>query len=110
MSTEMSGLAGLNEERLSEIRENVSRLSEMKQEVPVEELFSEPFVQRHTPFLTIDELLETAGYQGDTDEDFDQFIQNDKIDPFIAGHTSFENWQAFQEKAVASYIAKWIGL
>lgn len=110
MNTGISGLDGLDEEKLSEIRENAARLSDMKQEVPVEELFSESFIQRHTNFSSIGHLLKAAGYEGSTDEEFDEFIQGHTINPFIVEHTPFRSWQDFQELAVSAYITKWLGL
>lgn len=110
MNMEMNPLGGLNEEKLQEIRENASKLSEMKQDVAVEEVFTDAFVQRHTEFSSIGELLDAAGYQGTTDDDFDQFIRHSAIDRFVAENTPFHSWQAFQDQAVAAYIARLLGL
>ena len=110
MGTQMGGLDGLSQDKLEEIRQNTSKLSEMKQEVPVEELFADSFMARHTRFSNIEELLKAAGFDGTTDEDFDRFIQGNGIDSFIAEHTSFSSWSQFQEKAVAAYISALLGL
>ncbi|KOR76864.1 hypothetical protein [Paenibacillus solani] len=109
MNTGISGLDGLDEKRLSDIRDNASKLSDMKQEVPVDELFPESFIQKHTRFSSINHLLLAAGYEGSTDEEFDEFIQGNTINPFIVEHTPFRSWQDFQELAVSAYITKWIG-
>lgn len=63
MNTGISGLDGLDEKRLSDIRDNASKLSDMKQEVPVDELFPESFIQKHTQFSSINHLLQAAGYE-----------------------------------------------
>ncbi|WP_237087101.1 hypothetical protein [Paenibacillus ihbetae] len=110
LNTEMNPLDGLNEEKLQEIRDNASKLSEMQQEVPVEDVFTDAFVQRHTGFSSIGELLKSAGYQGTTDEDFDRFIQHSSISRFMAEHTPFDSWQAFQDQAVTAYITRLLGL
>lgn len=96
------------EQKLKGVQEKASKLSEMEQEVHTDELFPESFVQMFTSASSFKELLKAAGYQGDSQEEFEDFVNN-HMDTYLAENSKLSNWKEFQEKAVAAYIAKRLG-
>lgn len=97
------------EKKLKNIQEKAEKLSDMKQEVHTDELFPDSFVQMYTSASTFEELLKGAGYQGNSQEEFEQFINND-LNAYLAEHSKLTTWKEFQDKAVAAYVARQLGL
>lgn len=97
------------EQKLKTIQENTEKLSDMKQEVHSDELFPESFVQLYTSSSSFDELLKAAGYKGLTQEEFEDFVNHD-LDKYLAVHSKLTSWKELQDKAVAAYVAKKLGL
>jgi len=92
--------------------ENLERKAEAlhgEQEVPFTELFNSSFMQRHTNFSTMEELIEVGGFKVETAEDF-KAIPEQEWDEHIAKTTRFANWQEMMEKAGAEWAKKQLGL
>lgn len=97
------------EKKLKNIQEKAEKLSDMKQEVHTDELFPDSFVQMYTSASTFEELLKEAGYRGNSQEEFEQFMNND-LNAYLAEHSKIKTWKEFQDKAVAAYVARQLGL
>ncbi|WP_422658250.1 hypothetical protein ACK8P5_21355 [Paenibacillus sp. EC2-1] len=97
------------ENKLKHIQEKAEKLSDMKQEVHTDELFPDSFVQMYTSASSFEELLKGAGYQGNSQEEFEQFTNND-LNAYLAEHSKITTWKDFQDKAVAAYVARQLGL
>ncbi|UNK17709.1 hypothetical protein MNQ98_25180 [Paenibacillus sp. N3/727] len=96
------------EKKLKDIQENAEKLSNMEREVHTDDLFTESFVQMYSNFSSFDELLKAAGYEGQSQEEFEAFVQND-FNTFLEENSKLSGWKEFQDKAVAAYVAKQLG-
>ncbi|WP_054958192.1 hypothetical protein [Paenibacillus dakarensis] len=97
------------EKKLKTIQENTGKLAEMKQEVHTDDLFPDSYVQMYTSFSSFNELLKAAGYTGQSQEEFEQFVETE-LDPYLAKHSQLTTWKEFQDKAVAAYVGRHLGL
>ncbi|WP_106766875.1 hypothetical protein [Paenibacillus faecalis] len=97
------------DKKLKDIQENTKKLSNFEREVHTDDLFPESFVQMYSDFSSLQELLKAAGYEGQSQEEFESFVQKD-FDAFLADHSKLSSWQEFQDKAVAAYVARLLGI
>jgi hypothetical protein len=86
------------------IQEMKRRVQAVTGNIPLDQLLSDDFMSRRTPFASFNDMLQQSGFQVETPEDF-QRILGDKWDHFIAQHTSFTSWEemlrvAWEERAV----------
>ena len=65
-------------------------------------LFPDAFMQMHTKFKSIDELLDLSGYTYKTPEDFDKIIhgKSKQIDEYIRRETQFFSFINMMESAL----------
>lgn len=70
--------------------------------VSLKKLFPENFMQKHTKFKTIKELLAAINIM-----DQQAFDERDKteVDAFIAQHTDFKSWDDMQSTAAKEFAA-----
>ena len=67
------------------------------------------FMAEHTDFATIEEMVEASEFTVETAEDFGA-IPHAERDAFIARRTRFADWRTMQEKAVADWFRRGVGL
>jgi hypothetical protein len=77
--------------------------------IPISELLTSSFMQRHTKFETFDAMLEASGFTVETPSDFEA-IPDDEWDKFVASATPFSSWQAMLSDAGAAWAKKELGL
>lgn len=80
-----------------------ARSLEGTQSVPIEELMPAPFVQRHSRFSSIQEMIDAAGIAGQ--EEFEGQAWND----FVAQNTTFANWEGMVQQAGGEWVSRKIG-
>jgi len=88
--------------KLSSLAETYSEISS-EYDVAIGELLSDDFLQKHTPYQTLDELITSGGFCFDSEEAFEA-IDCDALNQHIATTTSFSNWQELLSKAKTEYF------
>ncbi len=89
---------------IEKLQGNIEKL-EGQHNIPFDELFSTSFMSRYTNFSSIDELLQKSNFDINSQEDFEK-IPEDKMDSFIAMHTSFLTWNQMSTKASEEWLAR----
>lgn len=97
MDIELTGLEEL-EKNLDKLSKKVESLNGEHQ-VPI----SDEFVQKHSKFSSMSELLDTGGFSSIEEAD------DEKFDQFISDNTDFDSWQDFQEDLAADFITSQLG-
>ena len=69
------------------------------------ELFPCTFMQKHTQFSSIDELVSAGGFKVESKEDFES-IPDDEFNKHIASTTQFESWDDMINEAASQYAFK----
>lgn len=98
-----------------EIQRNLRRLADNaaamdgEHSIPLTELCPPAFMAEHTDFATIEEMFGASEFAVGTPEDF-AAIPDAEWDAFIANRTRFSDWRTMQEKAVADWFSRGIGL
>jgi hypothetical protein len=77
--------------------------------VPLLELLTPSFVSACSQFWDAEALFKASGFSVESQDDFNAIPQSD-WDEFIRANTSFENWQALLDAAVAEWTKKQLGL
>jgi len=95
------------EKRLKQMQKAAKELQNTKQ-VSFDELFTETFMKKHTDFTSFEELLESGGFEVNSQEDFES-IPDDVFDKHIAEHTRFSSWQEMLDSAATEYAARKLG-
>ncbi|MFC5704103.1 hypothetical protein ACFPVX_22675 [Cohnella faecalis] len=73
--------------------------------VPLEKLFNESFMSKHSGFKSFEEFLEKGNFQVRTQEDVKN-IPDELFDRHVARETGFANWEAMLAAATAEYAGK----
>jgi hypothetical protein len=76
-------------------------------EVEIEEIFTSEFMSKYTSYSSFQYFLEGLGF-----EDVDTFINSidrDKLDEFVKNHTSFNNYEEMEDKALEEYVDELMG-
>ncbi len=74
-------------------------------EVSFNDLFPPAFMERHTQFKSIDEMVEKSPFTVESQEDFEK-IPDNKWDEFIRNTTSFQSWEEMMSKAGEEFFSK----
>lgn len=67
--------------------------------VHVDDLFSQSFMRRNTEFGSIDEFFARSPWNPTSEREV-AAIPDEKLDAYVARHTSFENWQEMVQQGV----------
>lgn len=105
-SIKINGLDKL-EKQLKQMEKGAKELSRTKQ-VSFGELFTASFMQKYTPFSSLDELLNAGGFNVESQEDFEA-IPYIEFDKHIAATTKFSSWEDMLDEAASQYVAKKLG-
>ena len=89
---------------LDAIQKKLEKISG-KREIPIENILSNSFMVKHTPFKSIDELFKSIGFEVQTEKDFKN-IPPDKLDICVAKNTNFNNWKDMLTQATKEYYVK----
>src|SRR5260370_35290429 len=89
---------------IEKLQGNIEKL-EGQHNIPFDELFSTSFMSRYTNFSSIDELLQKSNFDINSQENFEK-IPEDKMNSFIAMHTSFLTWNQMSTKASEEWLAR----
>jgi len=73
--------------------------------IPYDDLFTSEFMQKHTNFKSIHEMIQSSGFPIKSSEDIEN-IPDDEWSGFIQKNTSFTNWKEMIETAGHEYFAK----
>lgn len=94
---------------LMEIAKNLP-LDQIVQKLPLEKLLTPEFMQKHTPFQSIGELLQKAGVGSPTDSaDKVKEVPQGQLDNQVKESTSFGSMQQLIQKAVEFYNSRQAG-
>ena len=104
---EMSGFDEIERE-LQQLADKAEAM-DGEHSISLTELCPPAFMAEHTDFATIEEMFEASGFTVETPEDF-AAIPDAEWDVFIASRTRFADWRTMQEKAVADWFSRRIGL
>ncbi len=81
---------------------------ETEQSIPFDELFTTSFMEEHTKFKSIYELLESGNFIVNSQEDFEA-IPDSELDEHIKVVTDFSTWEEMLASATELCIAKKLG-
>lgn len=103
-------ITGLDEleKDLKQMEKRTKELSKTT-EIQFSELFTDSFMNKHTSYSSIDELLNAGGFDAKTSEDFDK-IPTEKLDQFVSKVTSFSTWEEMLDEAISEYVLTKLGL
>lgn len=106
MSVKVSGFDKLEKE-LKRMERNAKELSKTT-EVPFDELFTDSFMNKHTPYSSIDEFLTAGEFNAQTSEEFEK-IPDKELDQFVSKVTSFNTWEEMLDEATSEYVLNKLG-
>lgn len=106
MSIDFTGFDELEKE-LRRLERNAKELSQTT-EVTFNELFTAAFMNKHTSYSSIDELLDAGGFDAKTSEEFEK-IPEEALDQFVSKVTSFSTWEEMLSEATSEYAARKLG-
>ena len=90
---------------LKKLQRNLENLPK-ESEVSSAELFPEDFISKYTDFQTFHAMVDASGINiNDSDQ-----LNGEGFSKFVSAHSKFENWNDMQEKALAEYVARKLGL
>ena len=101
-----SGLDDLQKE-LSEMARRAEEL-DGTHEVPLDELMSRSFMQKHSRFSSFDQFLDASPFTVETSEDFDA-IPDAEMDDYVSSVTDFDSWEDMLDEATQEYISRKMG-
>lgn len=93
-----------NFKNLVTLGKNIEELSETSS-VPLTDVYSDAFFQKHTSFQSFDDFLEKGGFTVNSQEDLES-ISDEDLDKFTNENTNFESFEKLQEEAVAEFATK----
>lgn len=67
------------------------------------ELFPDRFIQKHTKFQSLQELVDASGVEDDEE------IRGEPFSQFVAGHSDFGSWQEMVDAAGLEYVSRKLG-
>lgn len=105
MTVEIKGLDGLE----SELSNLQNRIESLGGEVPMQELFTDEFMENYTEFGTFEEFLEESRWNVETQEDFER-IPEDEFDGYVDEKTGFDSWEMMLSVAGREYVMRQINL
>lgn len=65
-------------------------------------------MRKHTPFRSLDALLEAGGFHAADNDEFDTIPRNE-LDTHIAKVTTFNSWEDMLGEATEEYVMKQLG-
>lgn len=92
--------------------ENLARRAEAlegEQEVALTELLTPRFLRRHTPFSSLEAMLEASDWEVESQEDFEA-IPDEEWDRFVAANSDFPDWQTMLRSAGQEWAVRQLGL
>lgn len=87
---------------LEQLESNSRKLSETES-IPLDDLFSESFMENHTDFNNIHDFFEHGGFIASNQEEFDS-IDTEELDKYVSSSTKFESFQEMLNEAAHPYI------
>jgi hypothetical protein len=106
MNVKVRGLDELKR-KLDALARRARRL-EGTHSVRLRDLFNPDFMERYTEFSSIDEMVESSGFDVESADDFKRIL-DDGWDTFVASRTRFRTWKQMLAKAGEEYIVKKLG-
>lgn len=105
----MFKIDGLDElqDQLSRMEQGARELGE-KTHLTFAELFPDSFIQKYTPYSSIDDLFRSGGFDAESQEAFEAIPESD-LDNHISSTTKFKSWNDMLETATDQYISKTLG-
>ncbi|WP_407311388.1 hypothetical protein [Desulfosporosinus sp. SB140] len=73
--------------------------------VTLSQIFTSQFMQLHTQFGSIEELLSSGGFEINSEEDYDAIPDRD-IDAHVAVTTNFSTWKEMLIAAADAYLVE----
>ena len=89
---------------LKKLSENLKEVAGTNQ-VKITDLMDDSFISQCSSFKSINELFENSPFTVECEADFAE-IPDDEWEKYIVENTSFESWEAMQEKASTAYLEK----
>lgn len=106
MSVKITGFDNFEKE-LKRLQKAAEKL-DGKHSVSLGELFTTEFMQRHTPYESLEELFIAGHFEVNSKEDLEA-IPDEEMDAHVAQTTEFDSWEDMQSAAVKNYTAKKLG-
>ncbi|MFB6187858.1 MAG: hypothetical protein ABEI86_13465 [Halobacteriaceae archaeon] len=91
---------------LSHLEDELEELEKVS--VPIDEVFTDDFMQEHTNFENIEQLFKESTWTVDSAKDLD-LIPSDQLDKYIDERTEFDSWSQLEEEAAGHYISEKAG-
>lgn len=105
----MMKITGLDDlqKHLEKLTNNAESLNGMP-DVPLDEFLDKSFLQKHTQFSSLTELIENSDFDVQLAEDF-KAIPDDDWDQYIGSISKFPDWTSMISSATQSWTAKKLG-
>lgn len=100
-------MSDLKDSDLEKVAESIAKQANENEKpvtmVSFKDLFTPPFMAKHTQFSNFNELLVFGEFKVNSLEEF-MTLLDDKFDVFIKQTTQFQTWEEMQSTAVAEYV------
>lgn len=86
--------------------QNAAKDLDGNKQIPINELFTDSFLRKHTTFSTFEEF--------ENQEIFDKYptleeIPDEEMDQFVSAKTKFSSWEEMLGEATSEYVLKKMG-
>lgn len=78
-------------------------------QIPLANLLTPEFIQRHTDYSSLDQWIDAGGLKIKSADDFKN-IPTDQWDAFVGKSTKFPDWNTMLQAATKEWLTKRIGL
>jgi hypothetical protein len=101
-------ITGLNE--LQRTLKNISnRASTLGGTHKLSDVLTPSFIQQHSRFKSVEELIEASGFAAKNTEEF-VAVPSDQRDPFIRANTTYRSWDEMLQAGSQIWVKKKMGL
>lgn len=105
MGVEMEGFDELQDD-LEGMAEKAKEL-DGENEVPIEELFPDEFMEENTDFESLESFFRDSPWDWERDDLED--IPEEKLDEYVRTHSQFSSWEEMMSEAGEIWAAKQLG-
>lgn len=91
---------------LEDLKEDLEEIKEkIVEEIALEELMDDNFMEDHTDFFSVEEFLTGIKYDMENFEELEE-IDEEELDIYVAENTQFNTWEEMLERAKELYLGK----
>jgi len=90
--------------KLIKEKEPIEEAGQMNSEIPIEEIFTENFMNYCSEYSSINEFLEDSGFVIEDGVLYDELVSAE-LDAFVKNKTSYDDWDSMFQAALEDYFS-----